>query len=322
MPVSVSSKALAPTVTVAGMSEVTCGAGFCTVNVSDAELPPPGAGFTTRTWAVPADATSAAGIAALRDVELMKVVTRAVSFHCTVEPETKPLPLTVSSNAGLPTTTLDGLSAEATGRTFVIVNGSAADVPPPGAGFTTVTCAAPATARSAAGIAARSRPGAEYVVVRGEPFHWTTDPATKPDPFTVSVNAELPAGAVVGAIEISIGTGLLACLLLPSLPPQPASRTTQATIVAKTSHTVRGADRHRDEFVVIRPSVTSCRWPLLAPSENTALTQMQRRFDERGRRRTRVTQSQLRPSLAEAQSEEIGNEPRASLPAPSTARTE
>jgi hypothetical protein len=53
----------------------------------------------------------------------------------------------------------------------VTVNVTAFDVPPPGAGVTTVTCGLPATARSAAVILAVSSDGPKYVVVRGDPFH-------------------------------------------------------------------------------------------------------------------------------------------------------
>ena len=53
----------------------------------------------------------------------------------------------------------------------VTVNVTAFDVPPPGAGVTTVTCEVPATARSAAVILAVNSVGEKYVVVRGDPFH-------------------------------------------------------------------------------------------------------------------------------------------------------
>ena len=70
------------------------------VKVSALEVPPPG--FTTLTCAVPAAAMSLAGIAAVSCVALTNVVVRAAPFHCTTEPETKLLPLTVSVNAGPP----------------------------------------------------------------------------------------------------------------------------------------------------------------------------------------------------------------------------
>src|SRR5712691_2003383 len=62
------------------------------------------------------------------------------------------------------------------------VNGTAAEVPPPGAGEKTVTCAVPLTARSVAGIAACSCVLLTNVVGRSAPFHRTTDAATNPLP--------------------------------------------------------------------------------------------------------------------------------------------
>ena len=76
-----------------------------------------------------------------------------------------------------------------------IVNGSADELPPPGVGVCTVTCAVPADARSLAAIDARNCVALTKIVGRGAPFHWTTDEAMNELPFTVSVNAALPAAA-------------------------------------------------------------------------------------------------------------------------------
>ena len=51
----------------------------------------------------------------------------------------------------------------------------AADVPPPGAGENTVTCALPAVAMSAAGMAALNCVALTTVVVRSVPFQRTLD---------------------------------------------------------------------------------------------------------------------------------------------------
>jgi hypothetical protein len=53
---------------------------------------------------------SLAGIAAVSRVGFTKVVARAAPFHCTVEPETKLLPLTVKVNAEPPADALLGES--------------------------------------------------------------------------------------------------------------------------------------------------------------------------------------------------------------------
>jgi len=51
------------------------------VNVCAFDVPPPGAGFTTVTSAVPAVATFAAGTIAVSFVEETKVVVKAVPFQ-------------------------------------------------------------------------------------------------------------------------------------------------------------------------------------------------------------------------------------------------
>ena len=73
----------------------------------------------------------------------------------------------------------------------LIVKVRALDTAPPG--FRTVTEALPATAISAAGIAAVSWVALTKVVVRFAPFQRTTEPLTKLLPFTVSVKAGPPA---------------------------------------------------------------------------------------------------------------------------------
>src|SRR2546423_14966378 len=89
-----------------------------------------------------------------------------------------------------------------------IVNGSAADVPPPGVGEKTLTCAIPTDATSAAPIAACSCVALTNVVGRLVPFQRTTDEATKPAPLTVSMNAALPTDIEPGERPLTFGSGL------------------------------------------------------------------------------------------------------------------
>lgn len=63
---------------------------------------------------------------------------------------------------------------------------------------------------SLAGIDAVSFVLRTNVVVRLLPFHRTTDELMKFDPFTVSVNAAPPAVALVGEMELTVGTGFCA----------------------------------------------------------------------------------------------------------------
>src|ERR1035437_9012611 len=64
--------------------------------------------LTTVTLAVPTLAISAALICARSSVVLTNVVPRALPFHCTVDEELNPVPMTVSTNAGLPMATDTG----------------------------------------------------------------------------------------------------------------------------------------------------------------------------------------------------------------------
>ena len=101
------------------------------------------------------------------------------------------------------------------------------EVPPPGAGFTTVTGTVPAVPMSAAPIDAVSCAELTNVVVRAAPFHCTTAPDTKLLPLTVSVNAGPPAVALLGTSDVSVGTGFASLsvivttsvLGLPSVAP-------------------------------------------------------------------------------------------------------
>src|SRR5450432_2481397 len=73
--------------------------GFVMPNDCGLEVPPPGVGLTTVTWAVAAAATSAATSAACNCPGLIKVVVLALPFHCTDDPATNPAPLTVTVGA-------------------------------------------------------------------------------------------------------------------------------------------------------------------------------------------------------------------------------
>src|SRR2546425_5533778 len=122
---------------------------------------------------------SVAGITALNWVGETNVVARSAPFHRTTELSTKFVPVTVSVNCGPPTTTDGGLRLVIVGIGFKTVKVCGFDVPPPGAGLNTVTCAVPATAMSAGGITAVSCVAETYVVARFAPFQRTTEPATK-----------------------------------------------------------------------------------------------------------------------------------------------
>jgi hypothetical protein len=93
-----------------GLSDVMTGpptviALILNVSALEAVLP----GFTTVTLALPAFAIRLPGTAAVNCVPFTKVVESGEPFHCTVAPEAKLEPLTVSVNAGPPTVAPFGL---------------------------------------------------------------------------------------------------------------------------------------------------------------------------------------------------------------------
>ena len=81
-------------------------------------------------------------------------------------------------------------------------------------GFATVTGALPWVTMWLAGIAAVTCPAFTNVVVRAAPFQRTWEVPTKLLPFTVSVKAAPPAGVLVGASDVSAGTGFAGALMV------------------------------------------------------------------------------------------------------------
>jgi len=93
--------------------------------------------FDTVMLAAPRDAVSAAVMAAASRVEFTNVVRRGEPFQLTTSPSTKFVPFTVSVMPVEPQYAVEvGESDVIAGAT--IENETALDVPPPGAGFTTV----------------------------------------------------------------------------------------------------------------------------------------------------------------------------------------
>jgi hypothetical protein len=132
--------------------EIVGASGAVTVKVRalDGALP----GFRTVTLAAVAASMFAASTCAVSWVALTKVVASAEPFHCTVAPETKPLPLTVRLKAGLPAAAEFGLREEMAGVGAAMVNvrllEGAAE------GLTTRTTAVPVVATRPVGICAVS----------------------------------------------------------------------------------------------------------------------------------------------------------------------
>lgn len=207
VPFTVRVKELPPAVAVAGDNEVRVGGGLAMVKATAFEAPPPGEGLTTVTALELGDAMSAAVMLAVNCVEFTNVVVRAAPSHCTIAPETKLLPVTVRVNAALPATAVAGLREVIVGTGFggtLIVKEDAAEVFPL---LTTVICAVPEVAISAAAMLAVNWVAFTKLLVRADPFHCTVAPFENPEPLTVSVNAADPALTLPGESEEIEGTG-------------------------------------------------------------------------------------------------------------------
>ena|SRR3989344_6574712 len=87
----------------------------------------------------------------------------------------------------------------------VTLNTWALEVPPPGPGFVTVTLKEPELLISDAGMNAVSCVEEMKVVDLADPLKLTLDPELKLLPFTVNVNAPLPAVIDDGLIELTVG---------------------------------------------------------------------------------------------------------------------
>jgi len=209
MPVSVMAKGGLPAVTVVGEMLERIGSGFCTLSGSAPDVPPPGAGVKTLIARLPAACRSTAGTEAMSEVALLNVVGMATPFTSAIELFTNPEPVRTTLRLDTPAVTLLGETLVSTGTGFpdVTCNGSEADVPPPGAGFTTSINSVPGTARAAAGIVAVTWVALTNVVVALLPLNWTVQVLTKPVPVTVRMRSGLPAGIEDGERRVITGSG-------------------------------------------------------------------------------------------------------------------
>src|SRR5579871_732697 len=118
------------------------------VKASLPAVPPPGVGFTTVTAAAPGADKSAELMVAVSCVEFPNVVARLTPFHCTCDPLTNPVPVTVSVKPVEPAVRLAGEICVIAGAGLFTVKFADGDVPPPGGGFITVTATVPAVRTS------------------------------------------------------------------------------------------------------------------------------------------------------------------------------
>src|SRR5579863_10027363 len=212
VPFTVSVNAPEPALAVVGEIVVIVGTGLFTVNATEFEVPPPGAGLVTVTPGVlPGVTTSLARIAAVNCVALTNVVTLAVPPKFTTDVFTKLVPFTVSVNPADPATIFVGESVVTVGTGFgaaLMLKLMAVVVPPPGAGLVTVTGGVLIVVMSASRIAAVNCVALTNVVTFATPLKFTTELETNPVPFTVSVNAPELTMLPVGNSDVSVGAGL------------------------------------------------------------------------------------------------------------------
>ena len=155
-------------------------------------------------------------------VELTNVTVLGAALNAPVRPLTKFVPMMVSEKAGPPAVALGGAKEVIVGTGLLTVNVWAAVVPPPGAVFVTVTLTGPAVFSWAAGMVIVSvfppletTPPLSALVPK-----FTTEPVMKPVPVSVRFT-DWPRVPLVGAMEVSVGAGLLTVKVCAAVVPPP-----------------------------------------------------------------------------------------------------
>ena len=125
-----------------------------------------------------------------------------------------PKPSVSVTVTALPGATADALTVSVAEGS--IVNSRALDVPPPGPGVCTLTCAVPAADRSLAAIEASSLVVLISRVGRSAPFQRTTENVLNPLPITVSVSGPRLARPCVGSVALMAGAGFVTGRTMPA----------------------------------------------------------------------------------------------------------
>ena len=161
----------APPATVeVGEIEIVVGTGLLTVKVCAPDVPPPGPGFTTVIKSAPPTEISAAGTIMVIVVLEINAVVNGTPLKSIVDDALKFVPVTVSVKLLPPAAVEVGLILAVVGTGLLIVNVCAFEVPPPGAGFTTVMDAVPPVVISDERMVAVSVVLETNVVTRCEPL--------------------------------------------------------------------------------------------------------------------------------------------------------
>jgi len=154
-------------------------------------------------------------------VLLTKVAAWVALFHVTVLVGTKPVPVIVSVEPAAAVVTVLGAIPEICGLGLLMARAAALDVPPPGVGFTTATCADPTAATSPAWSVRVSWVLLTKLAAWFAPFHVTVLVATKPVPVIVSVEPAAAVVTVLGETPEICGLGLLMARVMELDAPPP-----------------------------------------------------------------------------------------------------
>ena len=150
--------------------------------------------------------------------------------------------MTVSVVAAEPATALVGLRLVNTGTPLLTAKLTGADVPPPGAGFVTVTESVPVAARSAAESWNVSVVAETNVVVCATPLTATAEPCTKLLPVAVTASGPEPIVALEGVRPASTGAGLLTAKGSAADAPPPGGRVIDSELKRACRGEVRRSD--------------------------------------------------------------------------------
>jgi len=181
-------------------------------------------------------------------------------FHSIVDAAMNPVPLTVKVNPAAPAVALAGVKEDTlgTGLAGVIERVAVLEVPPPGAGLTTVIPAEPEVAMADAGTSAVTRVALTYVVASAVPFQCTADEAKKLLPLTVRVNAGPPAVALLGESAEIVGIGLALLIVNTALPEVPPPGVGFLTVIeADPEEATSEAGTRADNWVALTYVVVS-----------------------------------------------------------------
>ena len=222
-----------------GLTEATTGCAPSTSSSVGVVALPPGPGLLTVIWPRPKVCTSVAVSATCSDVALTNVVGRVCPFHNTVEFASNPVPATVTT-AGAPCGTLAGINPAIAGVGLITVKPEGAELPPPGAGFTTVIDVAAPAASAAAGTVTCNTVALTNLVANAVPLNEAVEVAMNPLPLSVTTCVGAPATTLVGdtpdtagvgfaaGVGVGVGAGEAVPLELGP-PPQPESKGKSAT---------------------------------------------------------------------------------------------